>query len=167
MPARVPNLLRLAQASRTDGDLLRAHLAGTPAAFAELTRRHADLARRVAAEVCPAAADDVAQATLALPARKAATVAGRESAAGWVFETARRLALKARTADARRSARERRARPAAPARPARLAHVAEVRAAVAEECPAAGRTATPWWSATGTGPAGRPRRPAWGARSAP
>ena len=134
MPARVPNLLRLAQASRTDGDLLRAHLAGTPAAFAELTARHTELARRVAAEVCPAAADDVAQATLTLLARKAAAVADRESAAGWVFETARRLALKARTAAARRSVHEGRSEPAEPPPdPLDTLTLREVRAAVAEE----------------------------------
>jgi WD40 repeat protein/DNA-directed RNA polymerase specialized sigma24 family protein len=134
MPARVPNLLRLALAARSDGDLLRAHLAGTPTAFTELTRRHAELARRVAAEVCPAAADDVAQATLTLLARKAGIVVDRESAAGWVFETARRLALKARTAAARRSAHEGRAEPAEPPpEPLDTITLREIRAAVAEE----------------------------------
>jgi RNA polymerase sigma factor (sigma-70 family) len=114
--------------------LLRAFLASEPAAFDELARRHIGLARRAAAEVCPAAAEDVAQATLALLAKKAATVAGRESAAGWVFETARRLALKARTTDVRRSARERLAKPpAASTDPLDALTLREVRAAVAEE----------------------------------
>lgn len=134
MPDRLAPLLKLARPGRSDGDLLRAFLASEPAAFDELARRHAGLARRAAAEVCPAMADDVAQATLALLAKKAAAVAGRESAAGWVFETARRLALKARTADARRSARERLAKPqAAIVDPLDALTLREVRAAVAEE----------------------------------
>jgi RNA polymerase sigma factor (sigma-70 family) len=134
MPDRLAPLLKLARPGRSDGDLLRAFLASEPAAFDELARRHVGLARRAAAEVCPAAADDVAQATLALLAKKAAAVAGRESAAGWVFETARRLALKARTADVRRSARERLAKPqAAAVDPLDFLTLREVRAAVAEE----------------------------------
>src|SRR5437764_1428714 len=99
----------------------------------ELVRRYTGLARRAAAEVCPAAADDVAQATLALLARKATAVAGRASAAGWVFETARRLALKARTSAARRAAREGRAHPPQPAAdPLDALTLREIRAAVAE-----------------------------------
>lgn len=135
MPAGLRRCLRLAPPTRPDRDLLRAHLDGAdPAAFAELVRRHAGLARRAAAEVCPTAADDVAQATLALLARKAAAVAGRESAAGWVFETARRLALKARTAAARRAARESRAAPPRPpADPLDTLTLREIRAVVAEE----------------------------------
>jgi RNA polymerase sigma factor (sigma-70 family) len=134
MSDRLAPLLRLARPGQSDRDLLRAFLAREPAAFDELARRHVGLARRAAAEVCSAAADDVAQATLALLAKKAAAVAGRESAAGWVFETARRLALKARTADARRTARERRATPqAATVDPLDALTLREVRAAVAEE----------------------------------
>ncbi|MDB5314023.1 MAG: hypothetical protein JWO38_8225 [Gemmataceae bacterium] len=135
MPVPLSRLLRLTPPARSDRDLVRAHLAGgDPAAFDELVRRHAGLARRVAAEVYPAAAEDVAQITLTLLARKAAAVAGRESAAGWVFETARRLALKARTAAARRAAHEGRANPPEPpADPLDALTLREVRAAVAEE----------------------------------
>jgi RNA polymerase sigma factor (sigma-70 family) len=135
MPDRISPLLRLARPTRSDRDLLRAYLAGRdPAAFEELVRRHAGLARRAAAEVCPAAADDAAQAALALLARKASAVAARESAAGWVFETARRLALKARTAAARRATREAQASPPPPpADPLDALTLREVRAAVAEE----------------------------------
>src|SRR5207249_4371317 len=61
-------------------------------------------------------------------------VAGRASAAGWVFETARRLALKARTSAARRAAREGRAHPPQPAAdPLDALTLREIRAAVAEE----------------------------------
>jgi RNA polymerase sigma factor (sigma-70 family) len=134
MPDRLSPLLRLARPGRSDRDLLRAFLANEPAAFDELAHRYAGLARRAAAEVYSAVADDVAQATLALLAKKAATVAGRESAAGWVFKTARRLALKERTADARRSARERKAKPqAATVDPLDVLTLREVRAVVAEE----------------------------------
>src|SRR5262245_10287873 len=135
MPDRLAALLRLAQPTCSDRDLLRAYLAGRDSeVFAELVRRHGGLAHRAAVEVWPAAADDVVQATLALLARKAAAVAGRESAAGWVFETARRLALKARTAAARRAVHENRAGPPAPpADPLDALTLREVRAAVAEE----------------------------------
>src|SRR5262245_55298276 len=117
MPTRLLPTRHLARLSATDRDLLRSYAAGgDPAAFAELIRRHAGLAHRAAAEVYPATADDVAQAALVLLGRKAAAVASRPSAAGWVFETARRLALKARTAAARRAKHE--ARAASPRPPA-------------------------------------------------
>ena len=117
-----------------DRELLRTYLAGDPAAFVAVAKRYAGLARRAAADVCPAAADDVAQATLELLGRKARAVADRESAAGWVFETARRLALKARTAAARRAKHEARATPpASPPDPLDALSFGEVRAAVAEE----------------------------------
>ncbi|HKB03244.1 MAG TPA: hypothetical protein VKD90_13545, partial [Gemmataceae bacterium] len=127
-----PALLRSLSADR---DLLHLYVdAHDPAAFAALARRYGPLARRTAADVCPAAADDVAQATLELLGRKAKAVAARESAAGWVFETARRLALKARTAGARRIAHEARATPAAPPPdPHDALTLREVGAVVAEE----------------------------------
>ncbi len=135
MPANLSRLIRLTPSARSDRDLLRAHLDGTdPTAFDELVHRHAGLAKRAAAEVCPAAAEDAAQTALALLARNAAAVASRESAAGWVFQTARRLALKARTAAARRSAREAQAiPPQSPSDPLDTLTLREVRAAVAEE----------------------------------
>lgn len=135
MPVRLSRLLQLAPSIRTDRDLLQAHLTGSDStAFDEMVRRYAGLAHRVAAEVCPAAADDISQATLALLSRKAATVSDRECAAGWVFETARRLALKARTAAARRAAHEGRANPpSSPADPLDTLTLRELRATVAEE----------------------------------
>ncbi len=135
MPANLSRLIRLAPSAQSDRDLLRAHLDGAdPTAFDELVRRHAGLAQRAAAEVCPFAADDVAQTALALLARNASAVASRESAAGWVFETARRLALKARTAAARRTACEAHANPPQPlADPLDTLTLREVRATVAEE----------------------------------
>src|SRR5689334_7255450 len=112
MHTRLLPTRRLARLSVPDAQLLRAYAErGDAAAFAELARRHAGLAHRAAAEVCPAAADDAAQAALVLLGRKAAALAGRGSVAGWVFETARRLALKARTAAARRAGHEARATP--------------------------------------------------------
>ncbi|QJW98578.1 RNA polymerase sigma factor [Frigoriglobus tundricola] len=135
MPASVKWRRILIPRPRSDRDLLREFAAGgDPAAFAEVARRHAGLALRAAAEVCPAAADDAAQATLILLGRKAAAVAGRESAAGWVFETARRLALKARTAAARRAVREARSpAPSPPGDPLDALTLRELQAAVAEE----------------------------------
>jgi RNA polymerase sigma factor (sigma-70 family) len=91
----------------SDRTLLAAYAADRDeAAFAELVRRHAGMVHRAAADVCPSEAEDVAQASFALLAARAAGLVARESAAGWLFETARRLALKARTAAARRSRRE-------------------------------------------------------------
>jgi RNA polymerase sigma factor (sigma-70 family) len=118
-----------------DPELLRAYAEhGDATAFAHLTLRYARLARRAAAEVCPAAADDVAQAALTLLGRKAAGLVGRESVAGWVFETARRLSLKARTAAARRARHEAHAMSPAPASdPLDDLSFREVRAVVAAE----------------------------------
>src|SRR5262245_15525199 len=133
MPSRLTaRLVTLPQP--VDPQLLRAHVGGDPGAFTELARRYTGLARRVAMDVCPSTADDVAQATLALLGRKAAAIATRESIAGWVFETARRLALKSRIAAARRAKHESRAaRPAPPTNPLDTLSFREVRAAVAEE----------------------------------
>jgi WD40 repeat protein/DNA-directed RNA polymerase specialized sigma24 family protein len=135
MSDRLSALRRLAASVRSDRELLSAFLAGEePGAFDELNYRYTGLARRAAAEVCPAVADDVAQATLALMSRKASVIADRESAAGWVFETARRLALKARVAATRRARRERKAKVSGPpADPLDTLTLREVRAAVAEE----------------------------------
>jgi len=102
-------------------------------AFAELVRRHAGMVRRAAAEIDPTAADDTAQATFVLLAGRAAELAARESAAGWLFETARRLALKARTAAARRARREAAVVPHTPADPLDELTFAEIRAVVGEE----------------------------------
>jgi RNA polymerase sigma factor (sigma-70 family) len=120
---------------RSDQALLAALAANRDgASLAELFRRHAPAVRQVAADVCPAAAEDVVQAAFLLLAERAASLAGRTSAAGWLFQVARRLALKARTAAARRSRHESHAEPASPSAPV-LDDLAlhEVRALVAEE----------------------------------
>jgi RNA polymerase sigma factor (sigma-70 family) len=131
---RLPSLALL-RPSSADRDLLRTYARSSdPSVFAELAQRYGGLAYRAAADVCPSAADDAAQATLTLLGRKAGALATRESAAGWVFQTARRLALKARTAAARRAKHESRAaQPAPPPDPLDALSFGEVRAAVAEE----------------------------------
>lgn len=107
MPSRLSALRVLTRPLAGDRELMRAYVeAGDTDAFADLARRYHNLARRVAADICPHAADDVAQSTVTLLGRKIKLVAQRESAAGWVFETARRLARKARTAAARRARHE-------------------------------------------------------------
>src|SRR5262245_16377124 len=120
---------------RPDRELLADFAAGRdPGALAELLRRHARAVRRVAAELCPEAADDVAQAAFVLLAERSAEVAGRESAAGWLFEVARRLALKARAAAVRRARHEAHAPPPLPpAEPLDELTFREVRAIVTEE----------------------------------
>jgi RNA polymerase sigma factor (sigma-70 family) len=135
MPSRLSPRHLLVLPSAGDRELLRAYVDDRdPSAFADLARRYTGLARRVAADICPSAADDVAQSTLTLLGRKAMVVAGRESAAGWIFETARRLAMKARTAAARRAKHEAHGKPPASSPdPLDALSFGEVRAAVAEE----------------------------------
>jgi RNA polymerase sigma factor (sigma-70 family) len=126
---------RLATDPRSDRELLAAFTANRdPDALAELIRRHAGSVRQVAADVCPSAADDVAQAAFVLFAERAAKLAGRESAAGWLFEVARQLALRASTAAARRARHEAGAPlPSVPSEPLDELTFREVRAIVAEE----------------------------------
>jgi RNA polymerase sigma factor (sigma-70 family) len=126
---------RLAADVRSDRELLTSFATNRdPGAMAELFRRHAGVIRATAADVCPAAADEVVQAVFLLLADRAGSLALRETAAGWLFLAARRLALKARTAAARRARHEAHAPPPAPASDA-LDDLAfrEVRALVAEE----------------------------------
>jgi RNA polymerase sigma factor (sigma-70 family) len=77
-------------------------------AFAVLVLRYSATVMGVALRVLNnrADAEDVSQATFLLLARKASGVAWRESVAGWLYEVAYRLALRARRAAARRAAGE-------------------------------------------------------------
>src|SRR5262245_34904267 len=106
---------RLGIDNRTDRVLL-ASVAATrdAAALTELVRRYAALVHRVAADLFAPSADDVAQAVFVLLGERSIVVARRESAAGWLYEAARRLALKARTAAARRARHEGRVTPRRP-----------------------------------------------------
>ena len=92
-----------------DGELLEHFLARRDdAAFAVLVRRHGPMvlsvARRVLGHVQDA--EDVFQATFLVLVKKAATLQRRELLANWLYGVAYRTALEARTAKARRRARE-------------------------------------------------------------
>jgi RNA polymerase sigma factor (sigma-70 family) len=77
-------------------------------AFAALLRRHGPMVwgacRRTLA--CASDAEDVFQATFLLLARKAATLRDHDAVGNWLYGVAYRLALRTRSAQARRSARE-------------------------------------------------------------
>src|SRR5438309_1808717 len=92
-------------AQGTDGDLLRRYAAQRDeAAFATLVRRHGPMVwnacRRALRDHQDA--EDVFQATFLVLARKAGAVRWRDSAAGWLYAVALRLAAKARCQAARR-----------------------------------------------------------------
>jgi RNA polymerase sigma factor (sigma-70 family) len=125
----------LAATGRPDRELLNVVAEDRDsAALSELYRRYAGTVRAVAADLCPNAADDVTQAAFVLLAGRAAELRDRASVAGWLFQVSRRLALKARTADARRCRREAKApTPTASAEPLDELAFREVRALVAEE----------------------------------
>jgi RNA polymerase sigma factor (sigma-70 family) len=93
----------------TDRDLLMRFAShGDEAAFAVLMRRHGPMVLRVCRSILFNShdADDVFQATFLVLAKKAGVLSWQESAAGWLQETAFRLARKARTAAARRRRHE-------------------------------------------------------------
>jgi RNA polymerase sigma factor (sigma-70 family) len=77
-------------------------------AFAALLRRHGPMVLRVARRTVKnqADAEDVFQATFMLLARKAASIRKPASLASWLHGVAHRLALKTRSHEARRKARE-------------------------------------------------------------
>jgi RNA polymerase sigma factor (sigma-70 family) len=83
------------------------------AAFAALVHRHADLVYGAGRRLLGHAqdAEDVFQATFLVLARKAGAVRWHDSAAPWLYDVARRLALKARADRQRRQPRERPAPP--------------------------------------------------------
>jgi RNA polymerase sigma factor (sigma-70 family) len=101
----------------SDRDLLRRFVERhDEEAFATVVRRHSPLVFGVALRVLRQQqdAEDVCQAAFLLLAQKAGKTAWRDSVAGWLYEVAQHLALKARDAARRRHAREGRARPRTP-----------------------------------------------------
>src|SRR4051812_11002108 len=106
----VPHLRELASrdSQTADRELLRRFSdERDEAAFAEVVRRHAPMLLRVCQRVLHNGhdAEDVCQAAFLLLAQKADSVRWRDSVAGWLFQSAYRLSLKARVAAARRARR--------------------------------------------------------------
>jgi RNA polymerase sigma factor (sigma-70 family) len=119
-----------------DRELLSRFVArGDEAAFEAVVRRHGPTVLGVARRVLGNAADaeDVFQATFLALARKASSERWQESAAGWLCETARRLALEARARSSRRRRREDRAHPRPDAGPLADISLREAQAILDEE----------------------------------
>src|SRR6516162_6630430 len=85
-------------------DLGRALLRRDGAAFEALVRRHAPMVLGVSRRLLRNAqdAEDAVQVVFLVLAQKAASVRPREAVAGWLYGVARKAALKARAAAARR-----------------------------------------------------------------
>ncbi len=102
--------LQQAGGGLSDGQLLGRFIAARDeAAFAALVRRHGAMVLGVCRRVLHDfhAAEDAFQVTFLVLARKAASVVKRESVGCWLYGTAYRTAMEARTMSARRRARER------------------------------------------------------------
>jgi len=93
----------------SDGELLRAYaLEGSEAAFAALVNRYLALVHSVAGRHLPdhALSEEVTQAVFVLLARKARSLAGHPSIAGWLHRAAWQLAARTARTEARRRRRE-------------------------------------------------------------
>jgi RNA polymerase sigma factor (sigma-70 family) len=115
---RLAGTRRLAQPP--DGQLLERFTAQRDeTAFAALVRRHGPMVLNVCRSVLrhEQDAEDAFQATFLVLARKADSIRQPEAVAGWLYEVAYHIAVKAQADGTRRRAQERRAVPMAPADP--------------------------------------------------
>ncbi len=104
-------LNRLWAAEQSDAELLHDFaLRHDEQSFQNLVDRHGPVVLRICRNILGDmhTAEDAFQATFLLLSRKAKTIAPRHpgALAGWLFDAARRIALKARTARSRRLRRE-------------------------------------------------------------
>ena len=123
-------------AAASDVDLLdRFRATGEEAAFGALVRRHGPLVMGVCRRVLRhhQDAEDAFQATFLVLARKAASIHRRAALVSWLYGVARRVASEARSAAARRQARERRATNVVHAQPELEAAWRELQAVLAQE----------------------------------
>ncbi|HJZ91951.1 MAG TPA: sigma-70 family RNA polymerase sigma factor, partial [Gemmataceae bacterium] len=105
---------------RTDAQLIADFLDHKdPSSFEALVRRHGPLVLSACRQVlrCDADAEDAFQATFVALYQKAAGIRRQPSVAGWLFRVARRTALRARRAAARRARHEAKASPLAKVSP--------------------------------------------------
>ncbi len=101
-------------AERTDGKLLEEFAAhGDETAFAALLRRHGSMVLGVCRSILHDRhdAEDAFQATFLVLVRRAGAIGKRDSVGSWLHGVAYRLAMRARSAAARRRSRERAVRP--------------------------------------------------------
>src|SRR5262245_25760445 len=104
-------------------------------AFSEIVRRHGPMLVRVCQRVVHNAqdAEDICQAAFLLLAQKATAVHWCDSVAGWLFQTAYRMSLKARARASCRKRHETRAKPRQPADPVAELTVRELQAVLDDE----------------------------------